>query len=252
MRTLFQIIQQEFQKGNDLVLASIVASSGSTPRGAGSRMLVGKKGRVAGTIGGGSVEYRAELMALDILEKKESCEHEFRLNRKDVENIGMICGGDVTVFFQYLDHNDPIIMELAVTAETLYKERKDFWLICDLHATSGMSLYSASYGLTGNADVPSSILSSLSARPCRHRNETCDLFTEQIGTSGTVYVFEAGMFHKSWYQYLQVLTFTASFWMTVRNLQILLFSRMQQRQSFAILIIWIRAFLSQMLIIAVS
>ena len=35
---------------------------------------------------------------------------------------------------------------------------------------------------------------------------------------------EAGMFHKSWYQYLQVLTFTASFWMTVRNLQILLFS----------------------------
>ena len=136
MRTLFQIIQQEFQKENDLVLASIVASSGSTPRGAGSRMLVGKKGRVAGTIGGGSVEYRAELMALDILEKKESCEHEFRLNRKDVENIGMICGGDVTVFFQYLDHNDPIIMELAVTAETLYKERKDFWLICDLHATS--------------------------------------------------------------------------------------------------------------------
>ena len=153
MRTLFQIIQQEFQKGNDLVLASIVASSGSTPRGAGSRMLVGKKGRIAGTIGGGSVEYRAELMALDILEKKESCEHEFRLNRKDVENIGMICGGDVTAFFQYLDHNDPIIMELAVTAETLYKERKDFWLICD---------------------------------------ETCDLFTEQIGTSGTVYVFGGG------------------------------------------------------------
>ena len=51
MRTLFQIIQQEFQKENDLVLASIVASSGSTPRGAGSRMLVGKKGRVAGAYG---------------------------------------------------------------------------------------------------------------------------------------------------------------------------------------------------------
>ena len=59
MRTLFQIIQQEFQKGNDLVLASIVASSGSTPRGAGSRMLVGKKCRIAGTIVGGTVEYLA-------------------------------------------------------------------------------------------------------------------------------------------------------------------------------------------------
>ena len=120
-------------------------------------MLVGKKGRVAGTIGGGSVEYRAELMALDILEKKESCEHEFRLNRKDVENIGMICGGDLTVFFQSLDHNAPNIKELAVTAETIYKERKDFWLICELHPTSGMSLYSASYGLTGNEEVHTSI-----------------------------------------------------------------------------------------------
>ena len=147
MSTLFQIIQQEFQKENDLVLASIVASSGSTPRGAGSRMLVGKKGRVAGTIGGGSVEYRAERMALDFLEKKESWEHEFRLNRKDVENIGMICGGDVTAFFQYLDHNDPIIMEITETAEKFYEERKDFWLICDLLTSSGVSLYSPACGL---------------------------------------------------------------------------------------------------------
>ena len=94
MRTLFQTIKQQFLEGNDLVLVSVTASSGSTPRGAGSRMLVGKNGRISGTIGGGAVEYRAECMALDILEKKESCEHEFRLNHKDVENIGMICGGE--------------------------------------------------------------------------------------------------------------------------------------------------------------
>ena len=120
MRTLFQTIKQQFLEGNDLVLVSVTASSGSTPRGAGSRMLVGKNGRISGTIGGGAVEYRAECMALDILEKKESCEHEFRLNHKDVENIGMICGGDVTAFFQYLDHNDPIIMEITETAEKFY------------------------------------------------------------------------------------------------------------------------------------
>lgn len=70
MRTLFQTIRQQFLEGNDLVLVSIIASSGSTPRGAGSHMLIGQDGRVAGTIGGGSVEYRAGLMALDILKKK--------------------------------------------------------------------------------------------------------------------------------------------------------------------------------------
>ena len=51
------------------------------------------------------------------MKKRNPDEHEFRLNRKDVENIGMICGGDVTAFFQYLDHNDPIIMEITETAE---------------------------------------------------------------------------------------------------------------------------------------
>lgn len=192
MRTLFQTIKQQFLEGNDLVLVSVTASSGSTPRGAGSRMLVGKNGRISGTIGGGAVEYRAECMALDILEKKESCEHEFRLNHKDVENIGMICGGDVTAFFQYLDHNDPIIMEIAETAEKFYEERKDFWLICDLLTTSGVSLYSPACGLIGTANVPSSVLSSLSAKPHRYHSEDYDLFSEQIGTSGTVYVFGGG------------------------------------------------------------
>ena len=192
MRALFQKIKQQFLKGYDLVLVSVTASSGSTPRGAGSRMLVNKNGRVTGTIGGGAVEYRAECMALDILEKKESCEHQFLLNRKDVENIGMICGGDVTVFFQYLDHNDPIIAEITETAEKFYEERRDFWLICDLLTTSGMSLYSPACSLIGNANVPSFVLSSLSAKPHRYRSKDYDLFSEQIGTSETVYVFGGG------------------------------------------------------------
>ena len=33
MRTLFQTIKQQFLEGNDLVLVSVTASSGSTPRG---------------------------------------------------------------------------------------------------------------------------------------------------------------------------------------------------------------------------
>ena len=87
MRTLFQTIKQQFLEENDLVLVSVTASSGSTPRGAGSRMLVGKSGRISGTIGGGAVEYRAECMALDILEKKESIQNELLLNNKYFKNI---------------------------------------------------------------------------------------------------------------------------------------------------------------------
>ena len=252
MRTLFQTIKQQFLEGNDLVLVSVTASSGSTPRGAGSRMLVGKNGRISGTIGGGAVEYRAECMALDILEKKESCEHEFRLNHKDVENIGMICGGDVTAFFQYLDHNDPIIMEITETAEKFYEERKDFWLICDLLTTSGVSLYSPACGLIGTANVPSSVLSSLSLKPHRYHSEDYDLFSNRLEPQELSMYSAADMSHKSLSQSLQALIFAVLSWMTGRNLQILLFSQEQLKQYFVISTIWTSMFLLQLLIIAAS
>lgn len=252
MRTLFQTIKQQFLEGNDLVLVSVTASSGSTPRGAGSRMLVGKNGRISGTIGGGAVEYRAECMALDILEKKESCEHEFRLNHKDVENIGMICGGDVTAFFQYLDHNDPIIMEITETAEKFYEERKDFWLICDLLTTSGVSLYSPACGLIGTANVPSSVLSSLSTKPHRYTVKIMICFLNRLEPQELSMYSAADMSHKSLSQSLQALIFAVLSWMTGRNLQILLFSQEQLKQYFVISTIWTSMFLLQLLIIAAS
>ena len=252
MRTLFQTIKQQFLEGNDLVLVSVTASSGSTPRGAGSRMLVGKNGRISGTIGGGAVEYRAECMALDILEKKESCEHEFRLNHKDVENIGMICGGDVTAFFQYLDHNDPIIMEITETAEKFYEERKDFWLICDLLTTSGVSLYSPACGLIGTANVPSSVLSSCLQSHTDITVKIMICFLNRLEPQELSMYSAADMSHKSLSQSLQALIFAVLSWMTGRNLQILLFSQEQLKQYFVISTIWTSMFLLQLLIIAAS
>ena len=205
------------------------------------------------------------LEALDILEKKESCEHEFRLNHKDVENIGMICGGDVTAFFQYLDHNDPIIMEISETAEKFYEERKDFWLICDLLTTSGVSLYSPACGLIGTANVPSSVLSSLSLKPHRYHSEDYECNHELLRKHKTEECFlnrlepqelsmysAADMSHKSLSQSLQALIFAVLSWMTGRNLQILLFSQEQLKQYFVISTIWTSMFLLQLLIIAAS
>ena len=55
MRQLFQQLEQTLKEGRDAVLVTVVASSGSTPRGAGANMLVTDRGRIAGTIGGGAV-----------------------------------------------------------------------------------------------------------------------------------------------------------------------------------------------------
>ena len=68
MRNMFKTIAERLNAGEELVLVTVIASSGATPRGAGARMLVGKDGRICGTIGGGAVEYRSEQIAKTVLE----------------------------------------------------------------------------------------------------------------------------------------------------------------------------------------
>ena len=81
MRTLFQTIRQQFLEGNDLVLVSIIASSGSTPRGAGSPYADRTRRQSCRN-------YRRRFGGIPvpdlwhwIFSKKESCEHEYKLNQ---------------------------------------------------------------------------------------------------------------------------------------------------------------------------
>ena len=90
------------EQGQALVLVTVIASSGATPRGAGARMLIGREGRICGTIGGGAVEYRSRQIAAKVLEDKTSLGHSFTLTKDDVQKLGMICGGACDVFFHYL------------------------------------------------------------------------------------------------------------------------------------------------------
>ena len=59
MKALFEELSNVLAKGEEAVLVTIIASSGSTPRGTGSRMLVRQDGSIKGTVGGGAVEYQA-------------------------------------------------------------------------------------------------------------------------------------------------------------------------------------------------
>ena len=56
MDRIFAKLLYMLEKQLDTVLVTIIADQGSAPRGAGSQMLVGREGRILGTIGGGSLE----------------------------------------------------------------------------------------------------------------------------------------------------------------------------------------------------
>ena len=185
MRNMLNTIKNKLTAGEDLVLVTVIASSGATPRGAGARMLVGRKGRICGTIGGGAVEYRSEQIAAKVLEEKASLGHAFTLTKDDVQNLGMICGGACDVFFHYIPGEDPHTLMLCHGAEAHFCAGNDLWLLTDVGSADTTGLYTPNDGFWG-ITVPDGLTLS------RHPERTGDIFAEQVCSSGRVYIFGGG------------------------------------------------------------
>lgn len=192
MRKLFTAILEKLKNHEDSVLVSIVASSGSTPRGAGARMLVGSEGRVTGTIGGGAVEYRSIRLAQEVLKGRKSALRRFTLDKNQAEDLGMVCGGDATVFFRFLDGGDARLPELCRAALRQFQEQQTTWLMMELtDAPEGeIGLYSEKSGLVGKISPGVSVRAKGRAGTWEFGGRK--YFAEQIVAGGFVYIFGGG------------------------------------------------------------
>ena len=118
MNNIFQTLLYQREKQKDTVLATIVWDDGSAPRGAGSQMLVGAEGLLSGTIGGGAVELRSIQLARALLAGQHvDALYDFKLSRDG--ELGMACGGDVTVLFTPARLSDRVWDALAAEVQAL-------------------------------------------------------------------------------------------------------------------------------------
>ncbi len=120
MKHMIDAMLEALERGESLVLCSILAASGSSPRGAGAKMVVFADGHTAGTVGGGPVEYEATQEAMEVLRSGETRLRAFSLSNAQVASIGMICGGNVTLYYQLVQPEQlPILREIktALTGE---------------------------------------------------------------------------------------------------------------------------------------
>ena len=141
MKTVFTELVYAMEKGTDTVLVTIVEENGSVPRGRGTMMLVGTQGRLAGTAGGGSVEISAIKTGKELICKKECLLHDFILRPNGTEDIGMVCGGDVTLWFQYIAHDDAHWQALASEILKCMEGHREGWLVFDLKSGNAQLLY---------------------------------------------------------------------------------------------------------------
>ena len=115
MKKMTSSIIRRIEAGERVVLCTILASSGSSPRGAGARMAVFSDGSTIGTVGGGRVEYLATQEALTVLQTGNTAIRSFQLAPNQVASIGMVCGGSVSIYYQLLTQEElPILHQMYI------------------------------------------------------------------------------------------------------------------------------------------
>ncbi len=94
------------QQGGFAVLVTIIRAYGSTPRKAGTRMLVYPDGQISGTVGGGCVEAGVRREALQLMKGAEPRIYKLNLTEDAAAEEGMACGGRMEFFLEPLTFSE--------------------------------------------------------------------------------------------------------------------------------------------------
>ena len=100
MKPVFARIQQLFDERIPAAVATVVESSGSTPRKPGSRMIIFPDGNMEGTVGGGALEKRVIEVAREVMKTGEPQLIYIELRENRPASVGGVCGGELRVFIE--------------------------------------------------------------------------------------------------------------------------------------------------------
>ena len=100
MEDIFKEIAIIKSKGGSAALATVIKTTGSTPREAGSKMVIRSDGTIAGSIGGGSLEAAICREAVNVIKEAKPKVLHFNLTEEEAAGNGMLCGGTMDIFIE--------------------------------------------------------------------------------------------------------------------------------------------------------
>ena len=87
-----------------VILATVIQTWGSSPRPAGSRMIINEKGDFSGSVSGGCVETAVVRESLSLFKEKKSHKKiEFKVSNENAWEVGLACGGEIEVFLEKIN-----------------------------------------------------------------------------------------------------------------------------------------------------
>ena len=158
-------------------------------------MAVFADGSSLGTVGGGAVEFESIKLAKQALLEQTTFTHGFNLSPNQKADIGMICGGQVVVYFQFFRGGDHKAIELFSAMTELFIQRKNTWLVTQISegCVRQMGIYSREDGLRYMEEDTDEwdILPLVRPRAMLKKGEP-SYYVEPLTTAGYVYIFGGG------------------------------------------------------------
>jgi xanthine dehydrogenase accessory factor len=193
MKDMLLHVKESIAGGEDLVLAVIVDSSGSTPRGPGAMMLIGANGRIWGTVGGAVPEHLAIEEGKKLLKEKHSALRTYLLHPSETADIGAKCGGEISVFLLYLNSAESKITSVMEAGIASFSAKSPCWLAFALEEEK------TSLGILGEEGIiawlgkePADPSALVMPRPGQDKQGETTWFTLALVPDGFVYIFGGG------------------------------------------------------------
>ncbi|RPI84268.1 MAG: XdhC family protein [Chloroflexi bacterium] len=102
-------IQKWVRAGEHVILATVIDTWGSSPRGVGAKMAFTPDGKITGSVSGGCIESAVFETGLDVHKSGHPRLLHFGVSDETAMEVGLACGGQIDVFVQKLD---PSLFEL--------------------------------------------------------------------------------------------------------------------------------------------
>jgi len=102
MREVLHELNQWTREGEDIAIATVIETWGSSPRPLGSKMLVTRSGKMAGSVSNGCIEGAVFEEALKVLKSGTPKIAAFGVADDVAFEVGLACGGHIEVFVQPL------------------------------------------------------------------------------------------------------------------------------------------------------
>ncbi len=100
--TILATAQAWAAEGETVALATVVETWGSSPRPAGSRLVVTASGRMAGSVSGGCIEGAVAEVAQSVMQTGTPRLLDYGISDERAWEVGLACGGKLKVFVEPL------------------------------------------------------------------------------------------------------------------------------------------------------